>query len=147
MSSLTIGARLIAAREHSKLSLEDISEKTKMPLKKLEALENDEVNIDEFTAFDKAFLKKYCQFIGVVYDDLFADLKIKSIKLDKLEKKFVKPGRTIRRKKSSVTMPLVLGACVLFAGYYVVSAFYLQAHEEIVSSNHLILDAAYSQNI
>ena len=147
MPALTIGARLIAAREHSKLTLEKISENTKMPLKKLEALENDEVNIEEFTAFDKAFLKKYCQFIGVIYDDLFADLKVKSIKLDKLENKFVRPARTTRRKKRLNLMSFFVSACVLMVGYYSFTVLTSQYNEEITTNNHLILDAAYNQNI
>lgn len=147
MPALTIGARLIAAREHSKLTLEKISENTKMPLKKLESLENDEVNIEEFTAFDKAFLKKYCQFIGVIYDDLFADLKVKSIKLDKLENKFVRPARTTRRKKRLNLMSFVVSACVLMVGYYSFTVLTSQYKEEITTNNHLILDAAYNQNI
>ena len=147
MPALTIGARLIAAREHSKLTLEKISENTKMPLKKLEALENDEVNIEEFTAFDKAFLKKYCQFIGVIYDDLFADLKVKSIKLDKLENKFVRPPRTTRRKKRLNLMSFFVSACVLMVGYYSFTVLTSQYNEEITTNNHLILDAAYNQNI
>ncbi|MDG2348171.1 MAG: helix-turn-helix domain-containing protein [Gammaproteobacteria bacterium] len=147
MPALSIGARLIAAREHSKLTLEKISENTKMPLKKLEALENDEVNVEEFTAFDKAFLKKYCQFIGVIYDDLFADLKVKSIKLDKLENKFVRPVRTTRRKKRLNLMSFVVSVCVLMVGYYSFIVLTPQYKEEITTNNHLILDAAYNQNI
>ena len=147
MPALSIGARLIAAREHSKLTLEKISENTKMPLKKLEALENDEVNVEEFTAFDKAFLKKYCQFIGVIYDDLFADLKVKSIKLDKLENKFVRPVRTTRRKKRLNLMSFVVSVCVLMVGYYSFTVLTSQYKEEITTNNHLILDAAYNQNI
>ena len=76
MPGTSIGARLIAARERSDLSLESIADKTNMPLRKLEALENDEITTDNFTAFDKAYLKKYCQFIGVVYDDLFSDFYV-----------------------------------------------------------------------
>lgn len=147
MPALTIGARLIAAREHSKLTLEKISEQTNMPLKKLEALENDEVNIDNFTAFDKAFLKKYCQFIGVVYDDLFADLKIKSIKLDQLDNKYVRPPRTTRRKRKSNLTSLFFGACVLLTAYYSFSVLASQNQEELVTNNHLILDTAYNQNV
>lgn len=147
MQNSTIGARLIAAREHSKLSLENIAEQTQLPLKRLEAFENDEIKFDEVTAFDAAYLKKYCQFIGVVYDDLFADLKIKSINGNSLHKDHM-PNR-FSHKRRNLPIKQVLIACVVTSlGYYFLnSAFVSSPTNELQPSNHLILDAAINQNI
>ena len=147
MPGSTIGARLIAARERSKLTLENISEKTNMPLKKLEALENDEIKSEDFTAFDKAYLKKYCQFIGVVYDDLFADLKIKPLQVTQAQKNYVKPKKN-HHKKSLKVKPILMMCSAFLVAYFMYSFFTSNANEEMVANNnHLILDSAYSQNI
>ncbi|MEE2769634.1 MAG: helix-turn-helix domain-containing protein [Pseudomonadota bacterium] len=146
MPGTSIGARLIAARERSDLSLESIADKTNMPLRKLEALENDEITTDNFTAFDKAYLKKYCQFIGVVYDDLFSDLKIKSIKIDTVPKKYTKPTRR-RYKKTIPLKSLLITGCVIVMAYYFYSGMTVETTEQTNGNNHLILDSAYNQNL
>ena len=151
MPGLSIGARLIAAREHSKLTLENIAENTKMPLKKLEALENDEVKSEDITAFDKAYLKKYCQFVGVIYDDLFSDLKIKAIKIDiidKNENKFVKTRKFTRKTNTSINLKFIFyvaGAAVLTFAFSTLLTF--NKTDEPTGGNQLILDSAYNQNI
>lgn len=146
MPGTSIGARLIAARERSDLSLESIADKTNMPLRKLEALENDEITTDNFTAFDKAYLKKYCQFIGVVYDDLFSDLKIKSIKIDTVQKKYTKPTRR-RYKKTIPLKSLLITGCAIVMAYYFYSGMTVETTEQTNGNNHLILDSAYNQNL
>ena len=146
MPGTSIGARLIAARERSDLSLESIADKTNMPLRKLESLENDEITTDNFTAFDKAYLKKYCQFIGVVYDDLFSDLKIKSIKIDTVQKKYTKPTRR-RYKKTIPLKSLLITGCVIVMAYYFYSGMTVETTEQTNGNNHLILDSAYNQNL
>ena len=147
MPGSSIGARLIAARERSKLTLENIAEKSNMPLKKLEALENDEILSENFTAFDKAYLKKYCQIIGVVYDDLFSDLKIKPIKIDQVEKSFVKPVRRSYRNKFNFKPFLMFGSALMVA-YFMYSTFTISKTDDaLANNNNLILDSAYSQNI
>ena len=146
MPGTSIGARLIAARERSDLSLESIADKTNMPLRKLESLENDEITTDNFTAFDKAYLKKYCQFIGVVYDDLFSDLKIKSIKIDTVQKKFTKPIRR-RYKKTIPLKSLLITGCAIVMAYYFYSGMTVETTEQTNGNNHLILDSAYNQNL
>ena len=147
MSGSSIGSRLIAARERSKLTLENISEKTNMPLKKLESLENDEIQLENFTAFDKAYLKKYCQIIGVIYDDLFSDLKIKPIKVTQIQKSYVKPVRKFQRKKISIK-PIIMLCSAFLVAYFMYSTFTYESNKDILTNNnHLILDSAYNQNI
>lgn len=146
MPGSSIGARLIAARERSQLTLENIAKKTNMPLKKLEALENDDVKSDDFTAFDKAYLKKYCQFIGVVYDDLFSDLKIKSIKIDTVQKKYVHTRRKSSRKSLNLKSVFMIGSAFIVA-YFMLEMLTSGKQEVQENNNHLILDSAYKQNI
>ena len=147
MPGSSIGARLIAARERSKLTLENIAEKSNMPIKKLEALENDEVLSENFTAFDKAYLKKYCQIIGVVYDDLFSDLKIKPIKVDQVEKRYVKPVRRSFKHKLSLKPFLMFGSALIVAYFMYSTLTTSDTDDTLANNNHLILDSAYSQNI
>lgn len=85
MQIQSIGVRLKSAREKTKLSLEDIATQGRLSIKRLHALENNQVQLHELTAFDKSYLKKYCQIIGVVYDDLFHDLRIKTIDTQSLK--------------------------------------------------------------
>ena len=61
----TVGEILLEAREKANLSLEDVSEETKIPKKMLEHLETD--NFEAFPArvYARGFLKTYASLLGL----------------------------------------------------------------------------------
>tara|TARA_X000000950_G_scaffold257734_1_gene324481 strand:+ start:137 stop:586 length:450 start_codon:yes stop_codon:yes gene_type:complete len=149
MQQSSIGARLIAAREHSRFTLENISENTNMPLKKLEAFENDEINIENLNAFDKAYLKKYCQFIGVIYDDLFSDIKLKAIKLDPIQDKQVQTFKSssYRRNRKLNIKYIVIIAATSACAFLLYNAFSQSDVDALENNNQIMLNNVLNQNI
>lgn len=67
---VSIGARLRAAREQRRLTIEEVSDATRVRAHYLEALESDDLSAMPSTAQARGFLKIYASFLGLGDDDL-----------------------------------------------------------------------------
>lgn len=68
----SIGARLKEAREQRRLTLQQVSETTKVRPYYLEALENDDLSAISSAAQARGFLRIYADFLGLNVDDLLS---------------------------------------------------------------------------
>lgn len=70
-----VGAVLRAARLKRGQSVQNVAEQTRIPKRYLEALEND--RLDEFPAFVymRGFLKGYCDYLEVSFDELWSRIE------------------------------------------------------------------------
>lgn len=65
-SAVRLGDQLKSKRENLKISLEEVSEKTRIPSKYIEALENsDFTKLPKTTAHRLAYVKEYANFLGL----------------------------------------------------------------------------------
>jgi cytoskeleton protein RodZ len=67
-----IGARLRAAREQRRLTIEEVSEATRLRPHYVEALERGELSALPSTAQARGFLRIYAEFLGLAGDDLLS---------------------------------------------------------------------------
>lgn len=138
MQTQSIGVRLKSAREKTKLSLEDIATQGRLSIKRLIALENNQVDINNITAFDKSYLKKYCQVIGVVYDDLFHDLRVRSIDTRSLQyKKTLQPnGQAFKLNPKSIL--ITVGFAIV--GFVIVNLINHPIKAPVYVNNQVLID-------
>ncbi|MDE2489324.1 MAG: helix-turn-helix domain-containing protein, partial [Elusimicrobia bacterium] len=70
-----IGSVLLAARKKKGLSQEAVAQQTRIPKRYLDAFEND--RFDDFPAlvYLRGFLKSYCDFLEVPFDELWARIE------------------------------------------------------------------------
>jgi hypothetical protein len=62
---MSVGSELKSARESKKISLETVSQKTKIPVKYLEALEEDHYDVFPSQTYAKGFIRAYCKVVGL----------------------------------------------------------------------------------
>ena len=62
---MSVGSNLKATRETKKITLETISQKTKIPVKYLEALEEDNYGVFPSQTYAKGFIRAYCKCVGL----------------------------------------------------------------------------------
>lgn len=67
---MSIGEQYRMAREEKGLSIEEISEKTKINNRIIEAIENNTIQDNLSNVYAKSFLKKYAQFLGLNFEEL-----------------------------------------------------------------------------
>lgn len=70
----SIGQKLIAARKARGLSLPDVAHVTKIPVARLQLLENDNLAAFGSMAYARSFLKLYSRFLGVDASDVLEGL-------------------------------------------------------------------------
>lgn len=110
MRTKTIGETLKDERVKHRLSLEDLSKKTRIRVVYLQALE--ENNFDQLpaTTFVKGYIKTYAQVFGFDHKPLLAMLRRdykESAKGRLIPREFIKPVLKSRNKKTSITVVLV----------------------------------------
>ena len=67
---LNIGALLVAARNHTALNQSEVASQTKLPLRTIQALENDEFEkLPEYT-YVRGYLRLYAQVVGIDAKDV-----------------------------------------------------------------------------
>lgn len=74
----TIGEILLAAREKTQLSLEEVSEQTRITRKNLEYLETDNFDALPAKVYVKGFLKTYAQFLGLDVEHMLNKYEVQS---------------------------------------------------------------------
>jgi transcriptional regulator with XRE-family HTH domain len=62
---MSVGSDLKSARESKKITLEAISQKTRIPVKYLEALEEDHFDVFPSHTYAKGFIRAYCKIVGL----------------------------------------------------------------------------------
>ncbi len=62
---MSVGSDLKSARESKKISLETISQKTRIPVKYLESLEEDHYEVFPSQTYAKGFIRAYCKVVGL----------------------------------------------------------------------------------
>ena len=72
---MSVGSELRQARENKKISLQTVSEKTRIPVKYLEALDEDQFNVFPSHTHAKGFVRAYAKVVGLETADLMARFK------------------------------------------------------------------------
>ncbi|HEY5039348.1 MAG TPA: helix-turn-helix transcriptional regulator, partial [bacterium] len=62
---MSLGSELKQARETRKISLETVSEKTRIPIKYLESIEENRFDIFPSHTYAKGFIRAYAKVVGV----------------------------------------------------------------------------------
>jgi cytoskeletal protein RodZ len=72
---MSVGSDLKSARESKKIPLETISLKTKIPVKYLEALEEDNYGVFPSQTYAKGFIRAYCKVVGLDANKMTKEFK------------------------------------------------------------------------
>lgn len=118
MRTKTIGETLKDERIKHRLSLEDLSKKTRIRVSYLAALEDNNFEQLPATTFVKGYIKTYAQVFGFDHQPLLALLRRdfkESAKGRLIPREFIKPVLKNRNRKTSVTLLLVFVVCVFFS--------------------------------
>jgi transcriptional regulator with XRE-family HTH domain len=83
---MTVGSELKTAREAKKITLDTISKKTKIPVKYLESLEQDQFDVFPSQVYAKSFIRAYAKVIGldqsVMTRQFNAEVKPKEVRIE-----------------------------------------------------------------
>jgi cytoskeleton protein RodZ len=112
----SFGDKLKREREMRGVTLDEISESTKIARRHLEALETEDFGSLPGGVFNKGFVRAYAHFIGIDEDEAVADYAAVSHEAPPPEDQFPlevheKPNRELNPRKSQ--MPIVAAAAVL----------------------------------
>ncbi len=72
---MSVGSELRQARENKKISLQTVSERTRIPVKYLEALDEDQFSVFPSQTHAKGFVRAYAKVVGLDAADLMAQFK------------------------------------------------------------------------
>ena len=122
----TVGQELKRERELRGISLKEIADSTKVSLRFLRALENDQLEILPGKFFTKGIIRSYADYIGLESDKIL-DIYYENLRAEKqkegenLGKKTAEKERSPKKKKFSkaaawTVFGLAAAAIVLFAG-------------------------------
>jgi cytoskeletal protein RodZ len=117
-----IGEQLSTARKSKGISLETAEEATKIRVRFLEALENEEFNVLPGRVYAKAFLRSYARFLGLddaalaqEFDAVWAEPE-PPVKLRRIEK--VRPSINWGRYANLLLVAAVIGLLLAFNSIY-----------------------------
>jgi cytoskeleton protein RodZ len=130
---LQIGHTLRSARESRQLSPEDITHKTRIPLKIIHALENDDYSVFSSSTYARSYLSQYSQYLEIdasAWLDAFepAEFAHDYHSFSVIDEVDVREA-TQRAKPSGSSklvpslLALMLTAAVLFVGYHYLQEF------------------------
>lgn len=109
---MSIGLRLKKARENKGVSIQEVSAKTKIQEKILQALENDDISSLPNAVYTKAFLKKYAEFLGL--DSAAIVEHFEKTGLAKVDQVIVLEGKELPSVDSERYLKKALAALVAF---------------------------------
>src|SRR5260221_9219302 len=116
------GERLRREREMRGITLEEISDSTKISRRRLEALENEEFDLLPGGVFNRGFVRSYARYVGLDPDQAIADYLIASREQQPPEDRFpleIQEAQSARRAPSlnprRSWMPIAV-AVLAFAG-------------------------------
>ncbi|MEA2206074.1 MAG: hypothetical protein QOE77_2850 [Blastocatellia bacterium] len=121
----TIGEKLRTAREESGVSLRDISEQTRISMRYLEAIENDDYKRLPGGIFNKSFIKAYARYIAFdekeAIESYLATLREKGESVDEVQ---TAPKSLVYTDANSSRSPLVtLLLAILILGVLSLGAY------------------------
>jgi len=117
------GDRLRREREMRGITLDEISESTKISRRHLESLEKEEFDNLPGKVFAKGFVRAYARYLGISEDQAAADYALANPEPVIAEEKFPleiheKPNRQLNPKKSQLPLVLAMAALVgVLIGY------------------------------
>lgn len=122
MRTRTIGETLKEERVQHRLRIEDLSKRTRIRVKYLEALEANKFSELPSTTFVKGYIKTYSKVFGFAHAPLLAMLRRdykESAKGKLVPREFIKPVLKKRMKKNSVTVTFIvmIGIFLSLIGY------------------------------
>lgn len=135
------GDRLRREREMRGITLDEITESTKISRRHLEALENERFDQLPGGVFAKGFVRAYAHFLGIDEDQAVADYSVASNEQPEPEDKFPleiheEPKRELNPRRSRVPLVFAIAALVgVLVGYF----FWLKSKPhgtEAVQSTH-----------
>jgi cytoskeleton protein RodZ len=137
---LQIGHTLRSARESRQLSPEDITHKTRIPLKIIHALENDDYSLFSSSTYARSYLSQYSQYLEIdasAWLDAFepAEFAHDYHSFSVIDEVDVREA-TQRAKPSGSSklipslLALILTAAVLFTGYHYFEEFEKRQKEQ-----------------
>lgn len=137
MKTRTIGEMLSSERNSRHLSLEQLSKRTRIRQKYLEALENDEFSNLPAAPFVKGYIKAYARVLGFEADPLIALLRRdfkESAKGKLVPREFIKPVLKNRQHFAPVTLAIIVLATVFttLVGYVALQWFNLNKPPDLV---------------
>ncbi len=125
----SFGERLRREREMRGITLEEISESTKISLRHLQALESEDFNLLPGGIFNKGFVRAYARYLGIDEDQAVADYVAASNEQPAPEDQFPlevheKPGHPANPRRSPVPLVFAIAALLgVLLGY----AFWLKS--------------------
>lgn len=135
------GDRLRREREMRGITLDEITESTKISRRHLEALENERFDQLPGGVFAKGFVRAYAHFLGIDEDQAVADYSAASNEQPEPEDKFPleiheEPKRELKSRRSKVPLVFAIAALVgVLVGYF----FWLKSKPhgtEVAQSTH-----------
>ncbi len=113
---LTVGQYLRQEREKKNISLESISQTTRIPLKDLEALEKDEFHRFSAPVFARGFLRTYANQIGIDPNEIIAIYEAQTDSLSASKKtKIAPPSRNNRPRVKYIIILSIFALVAIFA--------------------------------
>jgi cytoskeleton protein RodZ len=132
------GDRLRREREMRGITLDEITESTKISRRHLEALEGEHFDQLPGGVFNKGFVRAYAHFLGIDEDQAVADYSAASNELPEPENKFPlevheEPDRDLNPRRSN--LPLVFAIAALI-GVLVGYGFWIKSkpHSEVIEN-------------
>jgi transcriptional regulator with XRE-family HTH domain len=123
----SIGQQLKKARTAKNISYETAEEATKIKLKYLKAMEEDNFNVFSSPVYAQGFLKSYAQYLGLPYEPLIAQYKSETGIAQAINKKLFPPKKEVRPSKIYITpttifiilLAIVVIGVLAYIGYQV----------------------------
>jgi cytoskeleton protein RodZ len=114
---LSVGKFLQQERERKKVTLEAVSQATRISAKNLEAIENDDFAFLPAPIFIRSFLKVYASYIGLNPDKVIALYETQTGVIGLPPSKGLQPEKTAPRRLWLVVLPILIIA-IIGAGIY-----------------------------
>jgi len=123
----SIGQQLKKARTAKNISYEAAEEATKIKLKYLKAMEEDNFNVFSSPVYAQGFLKSYAQYLGLPYEPLIAQYKSETGIAQAINKKLFPSKKEVRPSKIYITpttifiilLAIVVIGVLAYIGYQV----------------------------
>jgi len=126
-----LGAILLEARTERGLSLEELSERTKIRVDYLQAVEQGKPEVIPGEVYYRAFVRSYAREVGLNADELLAQYEMRRMPLETAEERAsLRQRRAAARRRRRLRIISFAAAAILLAGL----AYWLWANGYIGNS-------------
>jgi cytoskeletal protein RodZ len=126
-----LGAILLEARTERGLSLEELSERTKIRVDYLQAVEQGKPEVIPGEVYYRAFVRSYAREVGLNADELLAQYEMRRMPLETAEERAsLRQRRAVARRRRRLRIISFAAAAILLAGL----AYWLWANGYIGNS-------------